>query len=114
MTLSFPRPVSIGAIAAAFAWSTLSIGALVAPTPASAKSDAPYYTVELAQPVAAKTTTVAGGIAWFCAGTTCVAQKGNSRPLRLCRELQREQGEIASFTAKGEELAPDALARCNA
>jgi hypothetical protein len=31
----------------------------------------------------------------------------------MCRELQRDVGEIAGFTAKGEALAEDKLAKCN-
>ncbi len=113
MTSTLPRSVNIGTIVAAFAYTSLTFGAVIAPTPAEAKSSAAFYTVELAQPVAEKTTTIAGGVAWACKGTTCVAQKGSSRPLRVCRELQREHGEIASFTAKDEALDADKLAKCN-
>ena len=113
MTISLPRPVSIGTVAAAFAYTSLTFGALVAPSAAEAKPSTPFYSVELAQPVAEKTTTIAGGVAWACKGTTCVAQKGASRPLRVCRELQREHGEIASFTADAKALEADKLAKCN-
>ncbi|QYJ06979.1 CC_3452 family protein [Qipengyuania flava] len=113
MTLSLPRSVNIGAVAAAFAYTSLTFGAALAPVAAEAKSSTTFYTAELAQPVAEKTTTVAGGVAWACKGTTCVAQKGSSRPLRVCRELQREHGEIASFTAKDQALESDKLAKCN-
>ncbi len=58
--------------------------------------------------------TVAGGVAWSCQGTTCVAGKGTSRPLRMCRELQRSLGDVAAFTADGEALEAADLARCNA
>ena len=67
---------------------------------------------ELAAP-ASDSRAVAGGVAWFCEGTTCKGTKGNSRPLRICRGLAREFGEITSFTAKGEALAEDKLAECN-
>ncbi|MBX7482833.1 CC_3452 family protein [Qipengyuania qiaonensis] len=113
MASTLPRSVNIGAIAAAFAYTSLTFGAAIAPTAAEAKTGGAFYTVELAQPVAEKTTTIAGGVAWACQGTTCVAQKGNSRPLRVCRELQREHGQIASFTAKEEALDADNLAKCN-
>ena len=113
MTLTLPRSVTVGTIAAAFAYTSITFGALVAPTAAEAKASGPFYSVELAQPVAEKTTTVAGGVAWACKGTTCVAQKGASRPLRVCRELQREHGEIASFTANAKALEADKLAKCN-
>ena len=111
--MSFPRSVDIGAIAAALAWTTISIGALTAPTVAEAKSDKAYYTAKLVKPVTERTTTVAGGVAWVCQGSTCVAKKGSSRPLRICRAIQKEEGKISSFTAAGEKLDDDKLARCN-
>ena len=112
MNLSLPRSLNVGVFAAAIAWTTLSFGTAVTPSPASAAGNTPFYTAELAQPVEAGTV-VAGGVAWSCKGTTCVAPKGNSRPLRVCRELQREHGEIAAFTAKDQALESDKLAKCN-
>ncbi|MDG5747760.1 hypothetical protein P8Q88_06165 [Qipengyuania sp. XHP0207] len=112
MTLSLPRSINLAAIVGAVAWTTASFGAAIIPAPAAAASSQPYYTAELAQP-AAERTVVAGGVAWNCTGTTCIAPKGNSRPMRVCRELQREHGAIAGFTAKGEALADDKLAKCN-
>ncbi len=112
MTLSLNRTFNVGAIGAALIWTTASFGALVAPAPAAAKGDAPFYTAQLAQP-AAERTVIAGGLAWTCEGTTCVASKGTSRPLRVCRELNRGAGEVTSFTAKGEALEAAELAKCN-
>lgn len=107
------RLSKIGAIGLALAWTVLSFGAVTSPSPASAaKPNGVYYTAELARP-AEESRAVAGGVAWACQGTTCVAGKGTSRPLRVCRELQRELGPIASFTAKGEKLDAEKLARCN-
>ena len=108
------RSTNVGVLAAAFAYTTLIFGAAIAPSSAEAKSGSMFYTVELAQPVTKTSTTIAGGVAWACKGTTCVAQKSNSRPLRVCRELQREHGQITSFTAKDEALDADNLAKCNA
>jgi hypothetical protein len=113
MTLTLPRSTSLGALVGAVAWTTLTFGAALTPAPAAAAaSNAPFYTAELAKP-AEKSTVIAGGVAWSCKGTKCVAPQGNSRPLRVCRELQKENGDIAGFTAKGEALAEDALAKCN-
>ena len=113
MTSPLPRSINVGVIAAAFAYTSLTFGALLAPTAAEARSNGIFYTVELAQPVAERTTTVAGGVAWICQGTTCVARKGSSRPLRMCRELQREHGEITAFVADEKALDADKLAQCN-
>ena len=112
MTLPLPRSVNLGAIVGAIALTTATLGAAIAPAPATAAPNAPFYTAELAQP-AKDRVVVAGGVAWKCNGTTCVAEKGTSRPMRVCRELQRDVGEIAGFTAKGEALAADKLAKCN-
>ena len=112
MILSNTPSTKLGVFGAAILYSAATLGALVAPTAAEAKGNGPYYKAELSQP-AAERTVVAGGIAWTCSGTTCVAPKGTSRPLRVCRELQRDTGDIVNFTAKGEELDADKLAKCN-
>ena len=111
MTLSLPRSGRVAAIVLAFAYTGLTFGAATAPTPASAQSGA-YYTATLAVP-ADDDRVVAGGVAWTCRDTTCVANKGTSRPSRICRGLSREFGAITSFKVEGEELAEDRLARCN-
>ena len=113
MTSLLSRKVNVGVFAAAIAYTGLTFGLAVTPTAAEARTNGYFYTVELAQPVAAPTTTVAGGVAWACEGTTCVARKGSSRPLRMCRELQREHGEIAAFVADEKALEADKLAQCN-
>ena len=111
MTLSIPRSGRLGVFALALAYTGVTFGTLIAPAPAAASSGA-YYTAELAAP-ASEARTVASGVAWSCKGTTCVANKGTSRPLRICRGLSREFGEVVSFTAKGKQLAEERLAKCN-
>lgn len=111
MTLSLPRLTNLSAIALGIGYTALTFGAAIAPAPAHANPGV-YYTAELTAP-ASETRAIAGGVAWSCKGTTCVAGKGTSRPMRVCRELQREMGEVKAFTAKGEELEADKLARCN-
>lgn len=113
MTLSTPLSGRFGVLALALVYTTFTFGILASPAPAAAKATGPYYVAELSAPASA-TRTVAGGIAWSCEGTTCVAAKGTSSPLRMCREIQRELGAVASFTANGKELAEDKLAACNA
>lgn len=111
MTLSLPRAERIAVLASAIAYTALTFGLTTAPAPATA-ADGPYYTAQLAAP-AEDNRTVAGGVAWACEGTTCVANKGTSRPSRICRGLSRELGEITGFKVEGEELAEDELNRCN-
>ncbi|WP_427964366.1 CC_3452 family protein [Altererythrobacter sp.] len=112
MTLSFPTSRRLSVFALALIYSTLTIGAVVSPGAAQARDNGPYYIAELAAPVD-DNRTVAGGVAWSCKGTTCYAGKGNSRPLRICRGIQREFGEVTSFTAQGKQLPEDKLADCN-
>lgn len=111
MTLSLPRAERLAVLASALAYTALAFGVATAPAPAAAESGA-YYTAQLAQP-ATDNRAVAGGVAWACKGTTCVANKGSSRDSRICRGLAREFGEITSFVADGEALPEDQLQRCN-
>ncbi|QIQ87834.1 hypothetical protein [Erythrobacter sp.] len=109
MTLSRTNRLSI--FVAALAYTAAVFGVAAAPAPAEAK-DGPYYIARLAQP-AADERAVAGGVAWACKGDICVANKGTSRPINVCRDLNREFGEITAFTARGKELEADKLAKCN-
>ena len=92
------------------ATAALALGATIAPM--TSQAAAPYYTATLAE-AASDDRAVAGGVAWACKDNMCVAAKGTSRPVRICRGLAREFGEITSFTTKGEELDEKSLAKCN-
>ncbi|MEP0189014.1 MAG: hypothetical protein ABJP70_04965 [Erythrobacter sp.] len=111
MTLSLPRTRRFAIFTAALVYTGATFAVATAPSVAFAKSG-PYYSATLAQP-AEENRAVAGGVAWACKGTTCVANKGSSRPMNVCRGLSREFGEIKSFTAKGKELDEAKLAKCN-
>lgn len=114
MTRTLPRMSSIGALGLALAWTAMTFGAAITPAPAMAQNPSKaYYRAELAQP-ASQARAIAGDLIWACKGTICTADKGTSRPLRICRELNRKHGVIASFTTKGEALPAEELARCNA
>ena len=80
-------------------------------SPATAQNTS-YFNVELAAP-ASEARVIAGGVVFTCAGTTCTASRSSDRPLRVCSELRREVGSIATFSANGEALAESRLARCN-
>ena len=108
-----PRLRSLGAIGLALTWTTLSFGAALTPAPAMAQNPGKaYYRAELAQPANA-TRAIAGDLVWACDGTSCVADKGTSRPLRICREVNRKFGEVTNFSTKGEALPAEDLDRCN-
>lgn len=113
MNLSIPNSGRLGVFALALAYTGLTFGAAIIPTPAFAQGNGAYYTAELAAP-ADETKVVASGVAWRCEGTTCRAGQGTSRALRICRGLNREFGEVVSFTADGKLLGEDDLAKCNA
>ena len=103
---------AIGSMALALAWTAASFTAVV-PSPAMAQNPGKaYYRAELAQP-ASEARVIAGDLVWACNGTSCVADKGTSRPLRICRDLNRKFGEVTNFAAKGEVLPAEELARCN-
>ena len=107
-SLSFRR--SAVAAVLAMSYTALTFGAALAPT--SAQASTVYYRAQLSAPVT-EDRAIAGGVAWLCKETTCIAAKGTSRPLRVCRELSKELGPIASFSADSKALAEDKLATCN-
>ena len=93
----------------------LALGAFAAPlstATASPQARGSFFTVELAQPTE-ETRAIAGGVQFRCEGTSCTGPRSGDRPLRVCSELRREVGTIASFTAGGESIAESQLARCN-
>ncbi|MBL8656296.1 MAG: hypothetical protein JNJ92_02920 [Altererythrobacter sp.] len=105
---------TIGAIALGLAWTAATFGAALIPTAANAQATSKiYYRAELVQPATADRA-IAGSLVWSCSGNNCVATKGTSRPLRVCREVNRKFGEVRSFTTRGEALPAADLAKCNA
>lgn len=104
-TLSFPRTGKLAILASALVFGGVAAGTVQAAGPA-------YYSATLSAP-ATEARFVAGGVAWTCEGTTCVAGKASARPLRICRGLNRKSGEIAAFKVEGEALEDAELAKCN-
>ena len=51
---------------------------------------------------------------WTCGDAGCSATASNSRPAVVCALLAREVGALKSFSARGEALDGEALAKCNA
>ena len=100
------------ALVIALAYTVSTFGVLTAPSPAQAGTTANHYVATLAAP-ASDNRIIAKNTVWSCEGTTCVAAESNSRPVRVCRDLQRKVGTIATFSAEGEALEASDLARCN-
>lgn len=112
MTDTLSRTGKFAVLASAVLTTALTFGMATSTAPANA-AGAAYYNATLAAPAGDKTA-VAGGVAWTCEGTTCVANKASARPLRICRGLNRKFGEIAAFKVEGAEISADELAKCNA
>lgn len=91
---------------------SLALAGAFAPAALQARPDGAYFNVQLEAP-ASEQRVIAGGVVFTCEGTTCVGPRSRTRPLRVCSELRREVGTIASFSAGGEDLAESRLARCN-
>ncbi|MXO61072.1 hypothetical protein GRI89_16130 [Altererythrobacter salegens] len=92
-----------------FALSALAAAALAAPAAAGSTA---YYQAELTAPVETAKF-VAGGLVWNCDGTSCSAGKDTSRPLFVCRKLAKETSAVVRFSADGQDLSTEDLARCN-
>lgn len=110
-TLSIPRTGKLAILASALVYTGLSFGIATGAAPLNAAGN-PYYSATLAAP-ASEARTVADGVAWACKDATCVANKTTSRPLRVCRALNRKFGEVATFKVNGEEMPAEELAKCN-
>lgn len=89
---------------------SLFVGATAIAQPRTAGA---YYTATMATPASAPRA-VAGSLVWNCAGTTCSASRGTSRPAIVCARLVRELGPVTSFVANGQALEAADLQRCNA
>ena len=113
MTTAFASRSSLSQlafVAAAFVGTALSFGATTSPAHAAGGS---FYEVQLAAPVSSAKTTIVSDVAFKCEGTTCRGSQGTSRAEIVCARVARKLGEVASFTAKGEALDAEGLAKCN-
>ena len=113
MTTTLTSRSSLGQLAfaaAAFVGTVLSFGATTSPAHAAGTA---FYDVQLAAPVDGTRTEIQNGVAWKCDGATCRGSQGTSRAEVVCARLARKIGEVASFTAKGETLDAEGLAKCN-
>jgi hypothetical protein len=112
MNISLPFPARSAAIVAALAYTTLSFGAALAPSPAHAAS-VPFYRAEVASTAKTEATPIASGTAWRCADNVCTAGKATSRPAIVCARLAKKVGPLTSFAAGGKAFEAEDLARCN-
>lgn len=96
------------ALLAAIATTTVSL--FIAAAPAYA-ADAGYRVVPASAPKSANV--VLRDTLWRCGPEACTTGAITSRPAIACAAAARELGKITSFSAKGEELPAEALAKCN-
>ena len=90
----------------------LSTSVAIVPAALLASDTATYFTAELVE-ATGDAEAIAGGVLFQCEGTSCKAPRSRDRALRVCRELQREVGPIASFSVGGTPISETQLARCN-
>ncbi|WP_271079439.1 CC_3452 family protein [Aurantiacibacter sp. MUD61] len=91
----------------------LPLAALAAPAATQATSSTGhYFEATLTEPTD-ETTPIAGGVVFRCDGESCTGPRSGHRPLRVCTQLRREVGQIASFKVRGELISDELLARCN-
>lgn len=95
------------ALAAALPLASFAAPLAAAPAPQSAS-----IVAQLAAPTD-EVRAIAGGVVFRCDGTTCTGPRSGDRPLRICTELRREVGAIASFTIDGVPISESLLERCN-
>lgn len=91
---------------------TAGLGLALTPLGVAAQGEGPHFRAQMATP-APQARNVAGGVVWRCAETSCTAQRTGTRPLRMCRELRNELGQVVSFEVAGVALSSEDLARCN-
>jgi hypothetical protein len=91
----------------------VTAGVMAIPATPVQAGTARYYTVELAQPAAAKETVIRG-VLFKCAGNSCRAPLAGSAPKNVCVSVAKEFGEVSSFKAGDRVLTADDLATCNA
>ena len=94
------------------AGAALALGLSLAPLSVAAQGEGAHFRAQLAAP-SAQERTIAGGVVWRCVETSCSAPRTGARPLRMCRDLQRELGTVVSFEVAGAALSEEDLARCN-
>jgi hypothetical protein len=108
MTLSqsFSR---LGIFAGAVA---MTAGIMAIPAAPAQANSGRYYTVELAQPAAAKQAIIRG-VMFKCEGTSCRAPLAGSAPRNVCISVAKEFGQVVSFKAGERTLEASDIATCN-
>ena len=93
------------------AHSTILAIALIAVAPAVAAT--PFFS---ATPVTAPTTSslITRNTMWHCSGGVCTATKASGSNATMCELVVKQVGPLSAFSARGETMDGEALAKCNA
>src|SRR3546814_16900208 len=94
-------------LAAAVATSAMLLGA----TAGHAAQSRGYY-VATALEAPAKANFVTRSTAWSCDGAVCTAARAPERDAFVCERVAGSVGALSAFTAGGDALDADALAKC--
>ncbi|MBH5321058.1 CC_3452 family protein [Aurantiacibacter sediminis] len=99
--------------AAAALSAILPLAALAAPAATQATGTSQHYFEATLLAPTEEETAIAGGVVFRCDGESCTGPRSGDRPLRVCSDLRRDVGQIASFKVRGELMSDAMLARCN-
>lgn len=93
----------------------LAVVATIVPTAAATAQTPPQgYYVAVPETRPTDTHLVTRTAAWRLQGDAYVANRAPERPEILCELVAGKAGPLSSFTVKGQPLAADKLAKCNA
>ena len=77
-------------------FAAVAVSATLAPAAIEARTAAPFYTVELAQP-ASDDEAIAGGVLFRCEGTTCTAPRSRDRDRGCIRRSWMFFGQLGAI-----------------
>ena len=93
---------------------TFALGALL--SLAAVAAQAAPVSAQLIKPLAKADTVLAGGVAWDCAGATCMATEAQNDTFsaEVCRDLGKQVGSaVTAYTGVRGALDDAKLAKCN-
>jgi hypothetical protein len=81
---------------------------------APALAQTPASSLTFKDPRPGPASTIIDGAVWRCSPSGCTANGGDSqRPLRACRRVVTQLGQVSAFTWQGQALSAADVADCN-
>ncbi|MGN6375714.1 MAG: CC_3452 family protein [Sphingomonas sp.] len=90
-----------------------AVAALSFPAAAAQAQPRGVYYVAMPSAAPASDSFVTRDTIWSCNDHACVADKAADRADVMCQRVAKQLGKLDSFTAGGNALDAEALARCN-